>query len=80
MKLSGFILKFMRNCIKLSELVYHTQKPSNKPFSEHVLFVQICLVFAGPITYMRSCVFKVVVHTHTYVQYNIIIQTTIKCI
>ena len=40
MKLSGLILKLMKNCIKLSEHVYHTQRPSNEPFSEHVLFVQ----------------------------------------
>ena len=50
MKLSGLILKFMKNGIKLSELVYHTQRPSNEPFSEHVLFVQMCPVFTGLVT------------------------------
>ena len=54
MKLLGLILKFMKNHIKLAELVYHTQRPRNEPFSEHVLFVQICLVFAGPVTIMIS--------------------------
>ena len=36
MKLLGLILKFMKNHNKLAECVYHTQRPRNKPFSEHV--------------------------------------------
>ena len=50
MTLSGLILKFMQNHIKLAELVCHTQRQRNVPFSEHVLFVQICPVFAGLVT------------------------------
>ena len=51
MKLSALIQKLTRNYIKLTEVVYHTEGPRNVHFSEHVYFVQICPVFAGPVTF-----------------------------
>ena len=36
MKLSGDLFKFIRNYLKLTEVVYHTLGPRNVPFTEHV--------------------------------------------
>ena len=46
--------------MKFAEWVKHKQLPRRVPFSEHVLFVQICPVFTGPVAYtvflMESCI------------------------
>ena len=34
-----------------TEHEYHKHRPRNVLFSEHVYFVQICPVFAGPVTF-----------------------------
>jgi len=62
MKLSGRILKFIRNYIKFSKLVYHTQSLRNKLLSEHVLFVP---VFAGPVTIFDA---RVYYYLHSSIQ------------
>ena len=36
---------------KFTEHEYHKHRPRKVLFSEHVYFVQICPVFAGPVTY-----------------------------
>ena len=57
MKLSGLILKFMKNHIKLSELVYHTQTHETK------IYV-ICADMPGfhrPSHILRKLCFKMVV-------------------
>ena len=38
---------------KFTEHEYHKHRPRKVLFSEHVCFVQICPVFAGPVTYIE---------------------------
>ena len=44
------IHKSIRKQRKLTEHEYHKHRPRKVLFSEHVYFVQICPVFAGPVT------------------------------
>ena len=44
------IHKSIRKQSKFTEHEYHKHRPRNVLFSEHVYFVQICPVFAGPVT------------------------------
>ena len=50
LKLLCYIDKSIRKQIKFTECLYHKQWPRYVWFSEHVYFVQICPVFAGPVT------------------------------
>ena len=52
MKLLYLITTLIRNLLKFTELIYHKQRLRNIGFSEHVKFVQICPVFARPVTYV----------------------------
>ena len=46
------IYKSIRKQRKFTEHEYHKHRPRKVLFSEHVYFVQICPVFAGPVTYV----------------------------
>ena len=52
MKSLCLIAKLIRKQTKFTEHEYHKHRPIKVPFSKVVQFVQICLVFAGPVTYM----------------------------
>ena len=65
MKLPGFILKLMKNHIKP---VYHIHRPRNETLSEHVLFVQMCPVFASPVT---NCIMDIV--SSKYIKFLILL-------
>ena len=43
--------KSIRKQRKFTEHEYHKHRPRKVSFSEHVYFVQICPVFAGPVTF-----------------------------
>ena len=50
LKLSGYATKTITKQIKFTECVYRKECPRKVPFSKHVYFVQICMVFKGPVT------------------------------
>ena len=49
---------------KLTEHEYHKHRPRKVLFSEHVYFVQICPVFAGPVTYYVFTCIHIYVNMH----------------
>ena len=51
--------------MQFTEHLYHKQRPRYGQFSEDVYFVQICAVFAGPVTYYDDLIF------HTNCSYNV---------
>ena len=54
MKSLCLIHRSIGNQRKLTEHEYDKHRPRTVLFSEHVYFVQICPVFAGPVTYIET--------------------------
>ena len=86
MKFFCLIQKSIRKERKLTEHEYHKYRPRKVPFSEHVYFVQICPVFAGPVTYifiilMHIPIAYIKLHViHTYISYCFILEVSDLCI
>ena len=57
MKFLCLIQKSISKERKFTEYDYHEHRPRKVLLSEHVYFVQICPVFAGPVTYVASTVY-----------------------
>ena len=62
MKSLCLIQKSIRKQRKCTEHEYHKHRPRKVLFSEHVYFVQICPVFAGPVTYVMALAIDIIDH------------------
>ena len=70
LKFSSYIYKSISKQVKFIQCVYHKQWLRKVPFSKHVYFVQICPVFAGPVTYYYALI---ATFCHYYNKYTTIL-------
>ena len=63
-----FIHKSLRKQGKFTEHEYHKHRPIKVLFSEYVYFVQICPVFAGPVTYVTGFTKTIPIGTRNEIQ------------